>query len=464
MQTQPLLICLAKALRTFGFGMVSVMLGVFLKERGFSLAEIGLLISATLVEDAVLSTLISYYANKLGYKNILLASSLIVVVSGVVLGVAADRLTLVLAIVLGIISPAGFEGGPFASIEHSLITQAVNRNVKTANQIQTQSHLTSHFSFYNLAGFGGAALGSLLCGLLMALFPGNVKHAFSVIFFCYAACGVVMAAIYSFVKVPASLTAATTASAAAPKVSSAGSISSAKRKKRIWRFAGLQSLDAFGGGFVVQTLIALWFFQRYQAGPEFTGPIFFWCNILAAISFFLAPSVAKRFGLLPTMVFTHLPCSIALCALPLCPTASIAGVLLLLRSLFSSIDIPVRQAYMMMIVSEDERVFASATVNAVRAGGQALSPMLAGLLGLNLIAGLPFILAGLCKSVYDVSLFQVFKNESIIESESLRVDQDADADHRLQLELDQEISAIALDEDVLNETALKQEVSVALCK
>jgi MFS family permease len=446
MRSQAILVCIAKALRTFGFGMVSVMLGMFLKERGFSLPEIGLLISATLVEDAVLSTAISYYANKLGYKNILIVSSMMVIASGLVLGLAVDKLVLVSAVVLGIISPAGFEGGPFASIEHSLITHSAGKSAD-------QSELTGHFSLYNIAGFGGAAIGALVCGIIIALFPGHASQSFPLVFFSYAACGLVMTIIYSFVKVPAILNGSNSklskansksASNAAADVRSSRvqsqlqsqllsqsqlqlqlqlqlqskpkSKTDVQQKKRIWTFAGLQSLDALGGGFVVQTLISLWFYQRYQAGPEFSGPIFFWCNIFAAVSFFLAPAVARRWGLLPTMVFTHLPCSLALCALPFCPTALAAGVLLLSRSLFSSIDIPVRQAYTMLIVREDERVFTAATVNAMRAGGQALSPLLMGLMSLNIVTGLPFILAGLCKSVYDVSLFQLFKNEEIAEN------------------------------------------------
>jgi MFS family permease len=267
MRSQAVLVCIAKALRTFGFGMVSVMLGMFLKDRGFSLPEIGFLISATLVEDAVLSTAVSYYANKLGYKNILVASSLLVIASGFALGLATDKLILVLAVVLGIISPAGFEGGPFASIEHSLITHSAGSSAQ-------QSELTGHFSLYNIAGFGGAALGSLVCGIMIALFPGHVNQSFPLVFFSYAACGLAMTIIYSFVKVPAILNAPKNRS---QKENVAGSvqISNAKlqseptlqaqvqRKKRIWTFAGLQSLDALGGGFVVQTLISLWFYQRY---------------------------------------------------------------------------------------------------------------------------------------------------------------------------------------------------------
>jgi MFS family permease len=402
------------------------MLGMFLKDRGFSLPEIAFLISATLVEDAVLSTAISYYANKLGYKNILLVSSVMVIASGLVLSLAIDKVVLVSAVVLGIISPAGFEGGPFASIEHSLITHS-------AGSSADQSDLTGHFSSYNIAGFGGAALGSLFCGIIIALFPGHLNQSFPIVFFSYAVCGLAMTIIYSFVKVPtipnvsqqinanknvavnvrASKAQSQLHSYSQPKTKSQPEV---QRKKRIWTFAGLQSLDALGGGFVVQTLISLWFYQRYQAGPEFTGPIFFWCNIFAAVSFFLAPSVARRWGLLPTMVFTHLPCSLALCAMPFCPTALVAGALLLSRSLFSSIDIPVRQAYTMLIVREEERVFTAAAVNAMRAGGQALSPLLMGLMSLNIVTGLPFILAGLCKSVYDVSLFQLFKNEEFAEN------------------------------------------------
>jgi len=171
----------------------------------------------------------------------------------------------------------------------------------------------------------------------------------------------------------------------------------------------LQGLDSFGGGFVVQSLIAYWFYMRYHVSADFTGVVFCIANILAAGSFLAAPFIASRIGLLKTMVFTHLPCSIALCFVPFMPTAQWAAALLLSRSLFSSMDIPARQAYTMLLVHPDDRPAVAGLTTASRAIAQGLSPMLSGWLAMSALSGAPFVVAGVCKTLYDLCLFCTFR-------------------------------------------------------
>jgi len=180
-------------------------------------------------------------------------------------------------------------------------------------------------------------------------------------------------------------------------------------RKFIWQLAGLQCVDAFGGGFIVQSLLTLWFYQRYHVDATFLGPVYFCCNVIAALSFLFAPMIVRRVGLLNTMVFTHLPTSLALCVMPFLPTAWLAAGLLLLRAAFSSMDIPVRQAYTMLIVAEKDRPFAAGLTTSTRAIAQGIAPSLTGFLLQNVMSGLPLILAGTFKSIYDISLYFCFK-------------------------------------------------------
>jgi MFS family permease len=403
------IVCIAKAVRTIGFGAVSVVLALFLMEKGFSPAEVGILFSLTLLEDALVTTLASVLAGKIGMRNVLLLSSLAILLGGFAIAFAPLKWMLSLAVIFGVISPAGYEGGPFGSIEQAIISQSTKHE-----------KLTSAFSWYNLVGFGGAALGALLAGGCVALMKAQpVVLAYQSIIVFYAVSAFVLALLYLTIDI-----------AEIPRIKRAGSVgpnsappsvmvlplkklhitSSSKSGRNIRNLAFLQGIDAFGGGFVVQSLLTCWFYQRYHVDATFLGPVFFGCNVIAALSFFFAPAVVKRIGLLNAMVFTHLPCSLALCAMPFLPTASWAAGLLLLRSAFSSMDIPARQAYTMLIVAETDRPAAAGVITSARAVAQGIAPCLTGFLMNNAVTGLPLILAGALKSVYDVSLYHAFKH------------------------------------------------------
>lgn len=395
-------VCLAKALRTAGFGSISVILALFLAHRGFSAWEIGAIFSATLIEDAVVTALVSAAAWRIGTRRILVASSFLVVACALALAFAPEKWMLVLAAIFGIVSPAGYEGGPFSPIEQTLVAKSV-----------PAAGLTRALSLYNLIGFGGAALGALGTGVWMMIYPP--PQAYTGLFLIYATGGLLLAVVYAFMP-PAQTPAAaaedradTDRKQAAAFRLPALNLSDPRSAGHIRQLAALQSLDSFAGGFVVQSLVSLWFFSRYQAGPEFLGPVFFLTNTLAAASFLLAPYIAKRIGLLNTMVFTHLPSSIALCLVPLMPTAHLAAAVLVVRSLLSSMDIPTRQAFAMLLVPEADRPAAAGLTMAGRAVGQGTAPFVSGLLLANPLAGLPFVIAGALKSAYDLSLYFCFR-------------------------------------------------------
>lgn len=418
-----ILLCIAKTIRTMGFGAISIVLALYLLERGFSSAEVGMLLSATLLEDALITTVAASVANRIGVRNVLFIACAVIVCGGIVLATAEAKWLLMLAVVCGIVSPAGYEGGPFAPLEQTIIS----------NSTKTQK-LTAAYSWYNMVGFAGAAVGALLAGACVAALKFTTTVvAYQTIFLTYSAGGLVLALIYALVYLKPlasnakesderpSLTAGQ-AQVAEQQERSASDVmlrdvepttagyALTSSKRRIWQLAGLQSIDAFGGGFIVQSLLTLWFYQRYHVDATFIGPVYFWCNIIAALSFVFAPMVVRKVGLLNTMVFTHLPCSLALCLMPFLPTATWAAGLLLLRSGFSSMDIPVRQAYTMLIVPEKDRAFAAGLTTSSRAIAQGIAPTLTGALMQSVMSGAPLVIAGALKSFYDLSLYFCFKN------------------------------------------------------
>lgn len=396
------IICIAKTIRTLGFGAVSVVLALFLIEKGFSATDVGALFSLTLLEDAIVTTAASVLANRVGMRLVLLVASSFVLIGGFTLAFAQSNWILALAVIFGIVSPAGYEGGPFASVEQAIISQSVKHE-----------KLTSAFSWYNLVGFGGAALGALLAGACVALMKTSpAVVAYQTIFILYGVSAFVLGILYLSMDIVDVLIKPIEVESrkSVYKVWQSFFSNQSVSRKHIRHLAGLQALDAFGGGFVVQSLLTCWFYQRYHVDATFLGPVFFGCNVIAAVSFVFAPVVVKRIGLLNSMVFTHLPCSLALCALPLLPTASLAAGLLLLRSAFSSMDIPARQAYTMLIVAERDRAAAAGVTTSARAVAQSIAPCLTGFFMSNAVTGLPLVLAGLFKSVYDVSLYHAFKH------------------------------------------------------
>ena len=383
----------ARVARMFSYGFLSVVLVLYLVDLGFSEGRIGLLLTLTLVGDALISLGITLQADRLGRKRMLVLGAALMVVAGIPFALSGDFTVLVLAATFGVISPSGNEVGPFLAIEQAALSQVL-----------PEDRRTGAFAWYNLVGSFATAFGALAGGWtaqgLQASGLAPVA-SYRVLVFAYAAVGLILAALFS------RLSGAVEAPTAAAQASALGLHAS---KGVVLRLSALFSLDAFGGGFVIQSIVAYWFHQKFGVTPGALGTIFFGANLLAGLSSLYAVRLAQRIGLIRTMVYTHIPSNLLLILVPLMPNLELAVLVLLLRFSISQMDVPTRQAYTMQVVAPDERSAAAGITGVARTTGAALSPMLAGpLLAIPALAGLPFILAGSLKILYDLLLYRSFK-------------------------------------------------------
>jgi MFS family permease len=381
----------ARIVRLFAYGFVAVVLVLYLSSIGLDDHRIGLLLSLTLAGDVVVSLYLTTRADALGRKRTLLAGAALMIGAAVVFAMTRDFTLLVLAATIGVISPSGNEVGPFLAVEQVALTQVAQGR----NRI-------SLFAWYNLAGSFATAAGSLaggfLAGLLMKRGFGPVASYRSAII-AYAALGAVLAIIFTLV------------SHAIEGERSARSVRSLFHVERsrgvVLRLSSLFALDAFAGGLVVQSIVAYWFFRRFGLSPAALGSLFFGANLAAGVSALTAARIARRFGLLNTMVFTHLPSNVLLILVPLMPTLPLAVGVLLLRFSISQMDVPTRQAFVIAAVDPSERTAAAGITGVARTTGAALAPVIAMPLIASLTHGwVPFVAAGALKIVYDVVLLR----------------------------------------------------------
>jgi len=387
----------ARALRTFAFGWLSVVLALYLARRGLPPTWIGGVFTATMVEDAILTIPLSALVRRLGPGRILIGSAPLMTVGGVLLAVADDPRLLVAGAVLGTLSPNGQDAGPFSPLEQALLPKTVPK----AARIRA-------FGWYNVFGFLPAALGSLAAGAWLgwARLSGlDDLWAYRSMLWVYALAGIGLASMYTALS-----RSARKAPPAAEGSLGLGSLGLQRSRGIVLQLAALQSLDAFAGGFIMQSLLAYWFHVRFGVGPELLGPLFFGTNLLSALSFLVASRVADRVGLLKTMVFTHLPSNVLLLAIPFMPTFALAALVLLGRHVLSQMDVPTRQAYTMILVSPDERPAAAGVTSSARALAQSVAPFLSGLALATAGTGLPFFCAGGLKIVYDLALYARFRS------------------------------------------------------
>ena len=388
------LLFLTRAARMFSYGFLSVVLVLYLAELGFSEGRIGLLLTLTLVGDALISLWITLHADRLGRKRMLVLGAALMVVAGVPFALSGDFTVLVLAATFGVISPSGNEVGPFLAIEQAALSQVL-----------PEDRRTGVFAWYHLAGAFATALGALAGGWaaqgLQASGLAPVA-SYRVLVFAYAAVGLILAALFARMS---------GAIEAPPSAAVTGRLGLHGSKGVVLRLSALFSLDAFAGGFVIQSLVAYWFHRRFGVAPGLLGTIFFAANILAGLSALYAVPLARRIGLIRTMVYTHVPSNVLLILVPLMPNLPLAIGVLLLRFSISQMDVPTRQAYTMQVVAPDERSAAAGLTGIARTTGAAISPVLAGpLLAVPALAGLPFFIAGGLKLLYDLLLYRSFKS------------------------------------------------------
>jgi MFS family permease len=377
-----------RALRAFGDGFVSLLLPLYLITLGFSPFQIGVIATGTLVGSGLLTLVVGLHAYRFRYRTLLLWATGLMTATGLGFAAVADFWPLLIVAVVGTLNPSSGDVSVFLPLEQAVLARLVGDQQRT-----------SVFARYSLVGALVGAAGALFAG-----FPEFMSHAMHIelkpalqaMFVLYALLGLASAMIYR--SLPATLA-----------VDTEPPEPLRRSRHIVYTLAALFSLDAFGGGFIVQSLLALWLFQKFDLSIVVAGTIFFWTGVLSAFSYLVAVRIANRIGLVNTMVFTHLPANVLLLIIPFVPDLSWVIVMLLVRAALSQMDVPTRSSYVMAVVMPGERAAAASVTSVPRSLASSASPLIAGyLLGLSSF-GWPLLLAGAVKIVYDLLLLVTFR-------------------------------------------------------
>lgn len=387
-----------RAGRMFGYGVVSIVLVIYLTRVGFGERAVGWLLSLTLAGDLGISLWMTTRADRMGRRKMLVAGAVLMAGAGVVFASSAWFPLLLVAAVVGVISPSGNEVGPFLAIEQAAISEEVEGQRRT-----------ELFAWYNLAGSVATALGALAAGWVVRWCVGRGVSdvaAYRGMFVGYAAIGVLLAA--GFLGVSGAVE--------AKKGEEQKKLFLGLHRSRgvVMRLSSLFALDAFAGGFVLQSFMAYWFVLRFHADAGELGTVFFFANLLSGFSGLVAAKLARRFGLINTMVFTHVPSNVLLMLVPVMPSFGWAIGMLLARFAISQMDVPTRQSYVASVVAADERSAASGLTNVFRSCGTMLAPVLAGaMFASGGATAWPWVIAGGLKIIYDLTLLGMFRRGGV---------------------------------------------------
>jgi MFS family permease len=383
-----------RMIRLFCYGFLSVVLALYLAEAGLTEAQIGLLFTLTLVGDALISLWLTTSADRFGRKRTLLLGALLMAGAGITFVLTRNVTLLVFAAIVGVISPSGNEIGPFLSVEQAGLTEVVPDKGRTRI-----------FAWYNLVGSFATATGALAGGWLAQVLQNQEwtpLEAYRVVLVGYALGGFLLLGLFL------NLTKAVEVEAIQDTTKRVLGLH--RSRHVVFKLSSLFAMDAFAGGLLVQSLMAYWFHVRFGVESGLLGSIFFGANILAGMSALLAVRLAEKFGLINTMVFTHIPSNLLLILVPIMPTLPLAIGVLLLRFSISQMDVPTRQSYTMAVVAPDERSAASGVTAIARSVGASISPALTGLLfGIPALFSAPFFLSGGLKIIYDLLLYREFR-------------------------------------------------------
>jgi MFS family permease len=382
----------ARAIRGFGDGFAVIVLPAYLAEIGLDPFGIGVVSTAALLGSATLTLAFGFLAVRGGVRRLLLCGAALMVVAGLGFPHAEHFAVLIAVAFVGTINPNSGDSGILVPLEHAALADSA-----------TDSTRTQTFANYSFLGGMMAAAGSLLAALPDALVSLDFVRldALRVMFLAYALLGLVNAGLY------AQLPARTQDAAAQGTPASALGPSRAK----VYKLAALFSLDAFAGGFAVQSMVALWLFERFGVSLSTAAVFFFWSNVLSAFSYPVAVRLARRFGLINTMVFTHIPSSICLFAIVLAGDVNLVFAFWLIRSLLSQMDVPTRTSYVMAVVTPAERAAAASVTAVPRSLAAALGPSLAGALLSTSLFGWPLVICGVLKISYDLLLLASFRHD-----------------------------------------------------
>lgn len=379
---------IVRGLRALGDGYVSLLLPIYLLQLNFDPTHVGAIATATMIGSGVLTLLVGLYAWRFDYRRLLIATSIVMLLTGIGFAWCTDFWPLLLIAFVGTLNPSNGDVSVFLPLEHAVLSLNCE-----------DTHRTATFAKYSLVGALLAAVGAYFAAvpeLLQAEFHIGAKTALQLMFVLYGIAGLISMIIYATLpeereqvhKKPAPLKSA---------------------KQAVYKLSALFCIDALGGGFTVQSMVALWLFQRFHLANQVTASIFFWTGLFAAGSYLLAVRIAGRIGLIRTMVFTHLPASICLVLIAVAPNLTWVIVLLLIRGALSQMDVPTRSSYVMAIVPAEERAAAAAVTLVPRSLAAAAGPILAGYLLSKTNFGWPLVIAGVLKVTYDLLLLAMFQ-------------------------------------------------------
>jgi MFS family permease len=378
---------LARALRDFGDGFIAVLLPVYLTAIGLGAAEVGVTATVALLGSALMTLGIGALGSRFDRRNLLIAASGLMVATGLAFACASTYAVVLLVALVGTINPSSGSVSVFVPLEHALLSRWV-----------ADSERTRTFARYSLIGALAAAAGALGAASPDALAALGVSRmtALQGMFVAYAALG--LAGGIAYARIPAD--------PAPPEDRPAAALGPSRRI--VYGLAALFSIDAFAGGFAVQSLMALWLFSTFGLSLPAAGLFFFWSGVLAALSFPVAAWLSRRIGLVNTMVFTHIPSSICLILAAIAPSLELALGLLLVRAALSQMDVPARASYVMAVVTPHERPAAASVTSVPRSLAAALSPAIAGALFAAGFEAWPLVICGLLKIAYDLALLWTF--------------------------------------------------------
>lgn len=380
---------IGKALRSVADGYVSILLPAYLLELGLSAFQVGAVTTATLLGSAALTILTGWITARFGHRRPFIAASGLMIATGVAFSSFHAFGPLVLIAFIGTLNPSSGDVSIFLPLDHSLLSQSV-----------ADRDRTTLFARYSLTAALLGAVGTLLAGLpelAARRYGSTLLHSMQAMFWLYALIGIGACVVYYGLVEP-------------PPAAGAAPHSLGPSRRIVYRLAALFSVDAFGGGFFVQTILALWLFKRFGLSVGAAATLFFWTNLLTAASYFAAAPIARRIGLIRTMVFTHLPSSLCLIAIPFVSNLPTVVALLLVRSLLSQLDVPTRSSYVMAVVTPAERAAAAGVTSVPRSLAAAISPTISGYLLSLSSFGSPLLIGGILKIAYDLTLLIAFRH------------------------------------------------------
>lgn len=378
----------ARAVRDFGDGFVAILLPVYLLALGHSAFEVGMIAASALFGSSLLTMAIGFLGARHDHRRLLLGAASLMIATGVAFALVNDFAVLLVVAFAGTVNPTAGNVSIFVPLEHAVLTREV-----------ADKNRTKLFARYSLVGAFAAAFGSLAAAAPQHLASIGVTEleALKAMFVLYAVLGVIGSLLY--IRIPKHAPAAEDAPRAALGPS----------RGIVYKLAALFSLDAFSGGFVVQSLMALWLFERFDMSLTTAGVFFFWTSVASAFSYPVAAWIARHIGLINTMVFTHIPASLCLIAAAFAPSLPIALALLLIRAFLNQMDVPTRSSYVLAVVTEAERPAAASFTSVPRGLASAGAPVITGaLFGASYLAW-PLVIGGVLKITYDLLLLMMFR-------------------------------------------------------